>query len=440
MIKKLFRQHIKTQQERITKILSECSLDGMVVSSGVPMTYFADDHDAPFKPTPHFNHWCPERSPYHLLHLRPGQKGRLIFYSPNDFWHEAPSLLQSEWADEFEIVRVEDHTTRWQILGSLKQHAFVGPESKLAEEKGFAVQPSNLMSQLDWYRSEKTDYEVYCLEEANELAAKGHRAVRNAFAKEATELEAHLAYLSAIPCREQDLPYSSIIGMDEKSAILHYQEKRNKLRKANVMLIDSGAMVGGYCSDITRTYVRQSAPNTFKNLVAGMEKLQLELCNMIKTGVSFKDLHKSSHLLIGKLLIDNDILRQCTPESAMSTGLTKVFFPHGLGHMLGIQVHDVGGLQSNEKGEHLPPSEEFPKLRFQRTLRQREVVTVEPGLYFIPMCLDTVRHNGLRNHCNWSLIDELLPFGGIRIEDDVVVEDNESKNLTRAYLANDFLV
>lgn len=440
MIKKLFRQHIRIQQERISRVLSECSLDGVVISSGMPFTYFADDQDAPFKPTAHFNHWCPERSPFHLLHLRAGQKARLIFYSPNDFWHEAPSLMQSEWADEFEIIRVEDHATRWQILGNTKQHAYVGPEHKAAEDKGLALNPPKLLAQLDWNRSEKTDYELYCIEEANELGAKGHRAVRNAFAQGASELEAHLAYLAAIPTREEDLPYPSIIGMDEKSAILHYQPKRTKLRQPKVMLIDSGAMVGGYCSDITRTYAKESAPTAFKNLLAGMEKLQQELCSKVKVGTSFKDLHKQCHMQIGKLLLDTDILRNCTPEIALSEGLTKIFFPHGLGHMLGLQVHDVGGLQSNEHGEHLPPSEEFPKLRFQRPLRLKEVVTIEPGLYFIPMCLDTVRHSGQRNHFNWNLIDELLPYGGIRIEDNVVVESDEARNLTRAYLANDFLV
>ncbi len=440
MIKKLFRQHIRIQQERITQVLSACSLDGIIISSGLPITYYADDSDAPFRPTPHFNHWCPERSPYHLLHLRTQQKPRLIFFSPNDFWHEAPTLMQSEWADEFEIVRVEDQATRWNILGTLKNHAFVGPEEKAAMEKGLIINPPKLISYLDWNRSEKTDYEVYCIEEANELGAKGHNAVREAFAKGASELEMHLAYLTAIQGREEDLPYSSIIGLDEKSAILHYQQKRSKTRPSKVMLIDSGARIGGYASDITRTYVRDNAPTTFKALLAGMEALQLDLCGRVKIGISFKELHKTCHLQIGKLLIDTGVLNNCTPESAMALGLTKVFFPHGLGHMLGIQVHDVGGLQSNEKGDLLPPSEEFPHLRFQRPLRLREVVTIEPGLYFIPMKLDPIRHDKMREHCNWNLIDELLPYGGIRIEDNIVVDTHEPRNLTRAYLGNDFLI
>lgn len=440
MIKKLFRQHIKIQQERISRVLSECSFDGLIISSGVPFTYFADDHDAPFVSTPHFNHWCPENSPYHLLHLRPGQKARLVFYSPNDFWHEPPSLVQSEWADEFEIIRVEDHSTRWNILGNLKNYAYVGPEEKAANEKGLSVNPAALISQLDWNRSEKTDYEIYCLEEANELATKGLNAARKAFAAGASEMETHLLYLTAMQVQEKELPYPSIIGMDEKSAILHYQQKRMKDPHAKVMLIDSGGRIGGYASDITRTYAKEKAHATFKNLLAGMETLQQELCSMVNVGVSFKDLHKVCHQKVGSLLIDAGILKNCSPEKSLTLGLTKAFFPHGLGHMLGIQVHDVGGLQANKHGDPLPPLEEFPKLRFHRPLRLREVVTIEPGLYFIPMLLDVLRHNELRSHCNWNLIDELLPYGGIRIEDNVVVESNGPSNLTRAYLGNDFIV
>ncbi len=441
MIKKLFRQHIKVQQERIARALTECSVDGLIISSGAPITYFADDQDAPFHATPHFAHWCPERSPFHLVHLRPGQKARLVFFSPNDFWHEAPTLMQSEWADEFEIIRVEDQSTRWQILGNLRNHAFVGPESKEAEEKGLVANPVQLLNYMDWFRAEKTDYELYCLEQASELGAKGHRAVRNAFAQGASEMEAHHIFLTAIAGREEDLPYPSIIGMDEKSAILHYQQKRNtKVPQASVMLIDSGGKYQGYCSDITRTYFKASAPATFKSLLAGMEKLQQELCEQVRVGVSFKELHKTCHLRTGQLLVDTDILRNCTAETAFSLGLTKIFFPHGLGHMLGIQVHDVGGFQSNERGEQVPPCAEFPTLRMRRPLRAREVVTVEPGMYFIPMRLDTVRHNELRSYCNWTLINELLPFGGIRIEDNVVVEAKESRNLTRAFLGNDFAI
>ena len=433
VIKKLFRQHIKIQQERLAHILAQCHYDGLVISAGLPFTYFADDQDAPFKPTPHFAHWCPERSPHHLLHLRAGKQARLIFYSPNDFWYEAPNLVQAEWTDEFEVVRAEDMASRWQILGDLKRHAFIGAETKEAEDKDLACNPKDLLTMMDWYRSEKTPYELYYIEEANELGAKGHNAVREAFAQGASEMQAHLIYLKAVQCREEDLPYPSIIGLDEKSAILHYQGKRDKVGKSQVLLIDSGATASGYCSDITRTYARKTAPKTFQDLLGRMESLQQDLCNRVRVGVSFKDLHKQAHLEIGQILIDTGILTTSTAEEALNLGLTKLFFPHGLGHMLGIQTHDVGGLQANEKGDFLPPSVEFPRLRFQRPLRKNEVVTVEPGLYFIPMLLEQARHNGLRTHGNWSLIDQLIPFGGIRIEDNVVVEDNEGRNLTRAY-------
>lgn len=438
MTKKLFQQHLLTQQERIGRALQECSLDGLVISSGVPFTYFADDHDAPFHPTPHFFHWCPEASPYHLLHLRPGHKPKLIFYSPKDFWYEPPSLSSCEWADEFEVHQIDDHKKRWQVLGDLSNHAFIGSEEKEAAEKKLLVNPSNLKFRLDWSRTEKTPYEIYCLEKASELGAQGHLAARAAFENGASEIEAHIAFLAAVGVREEDLPYTNIVGMDEKSAFLHYQQKRDKtqMRPAKVMLIDAGAKFQGYCSDITRTIVKSNAHPLFKSLLASLEKAQQELCGLVKDGVSFKDLHKQCHLKIAKILLDAEIIKNCTAEAAMKESLTKIFLPHGLGHMLGIQVHDVGGDQANASGDPVPVDKEFPTLRTRRSLRTNEVVTIEPGLYFIPVLLESIRQKELGRYCQWSLIDELVPCGGVRIEDNVVVEKGQSRNLTRQFLRN----
>ncbi len=440
MSKQLFKQHIQIQCDRISRALTATSFDGVVIGSGTPFTYFADDQDASFHPTPHFAHWCPERSPFHLLQLRPGLKPRLVFYAPNDFWHEAPSIAQSEWAEEFDIIQVHDPKVRWQSLGPLRNYAFVGQEHKEAEEYGLSANPPLLLSYLDWFRAEKTEYEIFCLERANEIGARGHEAARKAFMNGASELDTHIAFLSAVQMREEDLPYPSIIGMDEKSAILHYRPKRTQHPDARVMLIDSGAMFQNYGSDITRTYVKESAHKTFGALLGSMEIMQQQLCDQVKAGLSFEALHKNCHLGIGQMLIDNGVLKDCTAETSFTLGLTKLFYPHGLGHMLGIQVHDVGAHQSNEKGEQLPPSEEFPTLRMRRPLRVNEVVTVEPGLYFIPMRLDTARSGDLSKHCDWKLIDEMIPLGGIRIEDNVVVGAQKSRNLTRQYLGNDFRV
>ncbi|MCY4657969.1 MAG: M24 family metallopeptidase, partial [Gammaproteobacteria bacterium] len=139
------------------------------------------------------------------------------------------------------------------------------------------------------------------------------------------------------------------------------------------------------------------------------------------------EVHEKMHHLIAEVLVEQGILK-CSPESAFEQQLTDVFFPHGIGHLLGLQTHDVGG-QSNEEGGEVAPPERYPSLRLTRNLDARMVVTVEPGLYFIPILLDNIRGH---KDVSWSKVGDMLPYGGIRIEDNVYFDDDGSLvNLTR---------
>ena len=119
----------------------------------------------------------------------------------------------------------------------------------------------------------------------------------------------------------------------------------------------------------------------------------------------------------------------CSAEQAFEQRLTEAFCPHGLGHLLGLQVHDVGGQQITEDGELYPPPENYPALRFTRPITENMVLTVEPGLYFIAALLEPYRSTS--DLLNWDLLDALLPYGGIRIEDNVRVLSTGTENLTR---------
>ena len=108
----------------------------------------------------------------------------------------------------------------------------------------------------------------------------------------------------------------------------------------------------------------------------------------------------------------------------VAEGVTRAFFPHGIGHFLGVQVHDVAG-------KPVPSPADAPFLRLMRTLEPGMVVTIEPGLYFIPSLLEPLLSGPLERHINRPLLDELQGCGGIRIEDNVVVTDSGCRNLTR---------
>ena len=112
----------------------------------------------------------------------------------------------------------------------------------------------------------------------------------------------------------------------------------------------------------------------------------------------------------------------------------RVFFPHGLGHFLGLQVHDVGGRQSAPAGGITPPPAEYPSLRTTRTLEPGHVVTIEPGVYFIDLLLEPLRGTPAGADIDWTLVERLRPLGGVRIEDDVLVTDDGHRNLTRPHV------
>ena len=121
-------------------------------------------------------------------------------------------------------------------------------------------------------------------------------------------------------------------------------------------------------------------------------------------------------------------------EDAMATGLTRAFYPHGLGHHLGLQVHDVAGRQAGPDGQDEAPPERYPNLRTTRDLEPRQVFTIEPGVYFIEMLLAPHRIGNMRSAVDWSLVQRLAAHGGARIEDNVAVTDDGHRNLTRAAL------
>ncbi len=431
-IKALFQAHVTARRGALDSDLEATGRDTVVISSGAPMTYFADDNDAPFFPTPHFTHWCPMHGPHHLLLLRAGHEPRLIRYIPEDYWYEQAPLGDPFWVEGFDVVEVGTVDAAWAALGSVPNAAYIGNETARAEAAGLECNPERLTSRLNWGRSYKTDYELHCLEQATRIAARGHIAAKRAFEAGGSEMEIHHAFVTAAGVTDDQLPYPSIIAMNEKGATLHYHGKRG-VRDGKVLLIDVGARHNGYASDITRTYGRHGDAAAFSKVVDGLNDIQLGLCKAVKPGVPFGDLHHQAHLEIAGLLNEIGVIR-ADPEESVREGWSRAFFPHGLGHHLGIQVHDVAGHQKNADGAPAPPPEQHPYLRNTRTLEERHCFTIEPGIYFIEMLLRPLREGEHSERFDWKLIDELSPSGGVRIEDNVVVTDTGHRNLTTEHL------
>ncbi|MEX0739915.1 MAG: Xaa-Pro dipeptidase [Pseudohongiella sp.] len=436
----LFQQHITELQQGWNAALqnTQPGCDAILIHSGSSHNYFADDHAPPFKAWGHFLRWAPVDRPDQFVLLVPGHKPRLLALVPRDFWHDQSLETERWWADCLDITFMENLSELATHLPGVTTLVFLGENQKLAADLGIPAQqinPASLLSWLDYDRAVKTDYEIGRLRQANAHALLGHGAAEQTFRDGGDEYDIHHAYLAACQVLDQELPYSNIIALNEKAAILHYQNKRRYLNSAgkppnNVLLIDAGCRAYGYCSDITRTWAAEDAHPVFHELLKRMQALQASLVDSVVPGVSFADLHRKAHLGVAQLLTDTSICYG-NPGTLVDDGTSTLFFPHGLGHLLGLQVHDVGGRLANRSGDIAPPPEQWPGLRNTRTLDAGAVVTIEPGLYFIPALLEPARSTTAAKSINWTLVEELIPFGGIRIEDNVLTTDEGADNLTR---------
>ena len=200
------------------------------------------------------------------------------------------------------------------------------------------------------------------------------------------------------------------------------------LQRQNPFLIDAGASINGYASDITRTYAKEDGE--FAHLIERFDQLQQELVAEVKAGLDFADLHILCHRKIAELLIEIRLAKG-SADALIEAGVTAAFYPHGLGHLLGIQVHDVGGHMGDDTGTIIDPPSGHPYLRLTRVLEIDQMLTIEPGLYVIDMLQENLVGTAAHGMINQKRLSWLRPYGGIRIEDNVRVLEGGSENLTR---------
>jgi Xaa-Pro dipeptidase len=428
----LFASHLEVVTNRSAAALNSTGYKSLLVHAGTPPLLFLDDHHLPYRAQAPFKVWAPlADAPDSFVYFTPGKKPLLLIHQPVDYWHKSPAMPRTYWSDAFEIVSCADRVAaRAALPKDLSHTAFIGAAfAELVSWGPAAINPEHLLAQLDYARAAKTPYELACLREANVLGARGHVAAEKAFRGGASEFEIALAFMAACGQRECELPYNPIIALNEGGAVLHYQiQQRTRPAKLHSLLIDAGAEFGGYASDITRTHSHSDAE--FNSIIRSFDELQLDLCEQVRVGLDWRDFHDASYRAITGFLREIGVIKVSVDE-AIESSLTSVFYPHGIGHLLGLQVHDVGGLQREPGGGVIERPYNHPFLRLTRKLEDGYVVTVEPGFYFIDQLLDAARAKPIGRMIEWNRVGQLKIFGGVRIEDDVVARANGPENLTR---------
>jgi Xaa-Pro dipeptidase len=433
----LYAGHLKDVTHHYLDAAKALGKTGVVIASGSLKTAFLDDHTYPFKVNPHFKALVPITNvPDSFVVLRDGEKPQLLFQQPEDYWHMTPEAPTGCWVDQWDITPITQLGDAHNHLGDSHSLSFIGEETDIAAELSIAdCNNPALLNSVHYQRAYKTDYEIACLQEASRLASLGHHAAKTAFDEGASEFAIQQAYLTSISHREQETPYSNIVALNEHCAVLHYQfyeHKRPSASERKSMLIDAGANYQGYAADVTRTY--SAEPGLFRDLITAMDEAQLGIIADIEIGMNYATLHEKMHLRLADILKQHGLV-DMNIESMLETNLTFTFLPHGLGHFLGLQTHDVGGFQQSPKGDMKSAPDKYPALRLTRPIENRQVFTIEPGLYFIPMLLKALKASSNANAIAWDKIETLLPFGGIRIEDNIAMLDGHAVNLTREAFA-----
>ena len=425
----LYPQHLDTVRGHADRSLARGAFEHLVIAAGMPALKFLDDLHYSYTVNPHFKHWLPlGNAPGSWIVYTPGKKPKLIFVQPRDYWHVVPDAPSGYWVDAFDIVIVQSAE---QAVAQLPKSRCATIGEPTAAMAGIEINnPKPVLDFLHYHRAYKTPYELVLMREASRVGVRALRAAEQAFRNGESELGIHQAYLAAAGKIDAELPYASIVALNQHGAVLHYTEfTRQPPQPARSLLIDAGASACGYASDITRTYAATDA-SEFQALIDTMEAAQQSQVAMVRAGRPYAELHLHAHHQLADVLKEHGLIR-LSADSAVESGVTRAFFPHGLGHPIGLQVHDVGGFSRNDRGDTIDRPDGHPFLRMTRTLEPGMVVTIEPGLYFIDMLLQELRDKPVSKDIDWARVDAFRPYGGIRIEDDVVCTDGVPENLTR---------
>ena len=433
----LYAQHLDTLRQRADAALERGGFDHLVVPSGRLHYQVFDDRDYPFATNPQFKAWLPlTRNPGSWISYTPGARPKLVYLQPHDYWHVVPKAPAGYWTEHFdiEVIREPDDARRL-LPAQANRCAILGEAQSTLGDGAFAPNnPRAVIDYLEYHRGSKTPYEVEMMRAASARGVRAHRAAERAFRAGASEFGIHLAYCQAAGQDLADLPYANIVALNEHAAVLHYTElDRTPPRDPRSFLIDAGASHGGYACDITRTYAAD-AGDEFQALIDAVDAAQRAMCAQVRPGIDYRQIHLDAHLALARILSDFAVIN-VSPEAAVETGVSSAFFPHGIGHGIGLQVHEVAGFAASDAGGMLPKPDGHPYLRLTRTLVPGMAVTIEPGIYFIDMLLDELKAKGLGDSVDWNRVNRFRPFGGIRIEDDVVCTEGEPINLTREAFA-----
>ncbi|KAI0574728.1 PepP Xaa-Pro aminopeptidase [Pyrenophora tritici-repentis] len=319
------------------------------------------------------------------------------------------------------------------------------------------IDSHSLQPAMNLCRMIKDDHEIKRIRKANDISSQAHREVLANIQKYKNEAQVEGLFMDVCISRQaKQQAYDPIAASGPNAGTLHYDANNEDLAGRQLMCLDAGCEFELYASDITRTFpLSASWPSKeAENIYNLVQRMQETCIERLEPGVRYLDLHIMAHQVAIDGLLRLGILCNGTREEIYKAGTSRAFFPHGLGHHIGLEVHDVGQAELMSVRRGKPVYQQAPSLYPENFhdpvydsetchaptdpqsshLEEGMVVTVEPGIYFSVYAL---QHFYLPSpihskFINLEVLERYLPVGGVRIEDDILITANGHENLTTA--------
>lgn len=357
--------------------------------------------------------------------------GGVLAFDPQEGWtHFVRPVSQNErlWEGGGEAVEGEDvaDLPGWLERRGGRAVAVIGGAVENAESDPLLA--SRLQSSLDGVRRRKDVAEIELMERAAIATAAGHARARDAIQPGVSERRIRIE-LEAAMYRNgaDDVAFDTIVGAGTHAAVLHFEPGARTVAPDDLVLIDAGASIAGYVADVTRTY---PAGDRFTPRQQAIYDLvlaaQLKAISTCRKSVEWHQVHRAAAGVIALGLRDMGILRG-TQDDLLDSGAISLFLPHGVGHMVGLGVRDVGGRAAGREVSVYCGI----RMRLDLPLEEDFVMTVEPGVYFVPALLDDPdRRERFGGVVDWDTLESWRTVGGVRIEDNVLITAADPRILT----------
>lgn len=291
------------------------------------------------------------------------------------------------------------------------------------------VDKESLQTAIQEARMYKAKWEVELMRKANKISSDAHIKLMKESKAGLNEQQLHALFLyESARFGAFFQSYNPIVAAGANAATLHYGKNNAGVTKDQFVLVDAGAELNCYASDITRTFPAggkfSQEQRDIYEIVLEMQKQSFELC---KPGYEWEDIHRHALRVACRGLIKLGILKGDEDE-LIANHIPASLFPHGLGHSIGIDVHDVGGYPAGVQKINEPG---IRNLRMRRKLEAGMAVTVEPGIYFCDFIIDPLLKNeATSKYFDLEKLNQYKKVGGVRIEDDIVITETGFDNLT----------